>query len=299
MVTHVLEDLERRLAAGERLTRADGARVFECADLVSVGVIGEQARRAATGDRVTFGRVTVVAGATLPADVGDAGEVRLAGTPGSVEEARARVRAAVAWAGDRPVTAYTLPDLMALCGGDHTRLSTLVRDLVADGLTALAEVPVDRAASDAELIDALRAVTAAGLGAWRLTVERAEADGRMALIERAAAVQDAISVVRAFAPLPRVDRIDTPSTGYDDAKTVAVARLLCPHIASIQVDWPRYGPKLAQVAIAFGANDIDGVASIDTVNLGPRKTPLADIERQIRAAGGEPVERDARYLARS
>jgi aminodeoxyfutalosine synthase len=90
-----------------------------------------------------------------------------------------------------------------------------------------------------------------------------------------------------------------PSTGYDDVKTVAAARVRCGDIERIQVDWPLYGPKLAQVAITFGANDLDGVSAIDTDELGPRRAPVEDIRRQIRSAGAEPVERDVFYLVRS
>jgi 2-iminoacetate synthase ThiH len=43
---------------------------------------------------------------------------------------------------------------------------------------------------------------------------------------------------------------------------MALARLMCRSIPFIQVDWPLYGPKLAQVAIAYGANDIDGIAAL-------------------------------------
>ena len=50
--------------------------------------------------------------------------------------------------------------------------------------------------------------------------------------------------------------------------------------------------------VAYGANDVDGIAAVDTLNLGPRRTPLEDIARQIRAAGAVPVERDARYQVR-
>ena len=64
------------------------------------------------------------------------------------------------------------------------------------------------------------------------------------------------------------------------------------------MDWPLYGPKLAQVAIAYGADDIDGVAAVDTLQLGHRRSPREDIERQIRAAGAAPVERDGRYADR-
>ncbi len=78
-------------------------------------------------------------------------------------------------------------------------------------------------------------------------------------------------------------------------RTVAVARLVCSTIPYIQVDWPLYGPKLAQVALMYGANDVDGVAATDAAGLGARRSPIEDIRRQIRAAAGEPVERNGRY----
>ena len=89
-----------------------------------------------------------------------------------------------------------------------------------------------------------------------------------------------------------------PSTGYDDVRTVVLARL-CTSIQSIQVSWALYGPKLAQVAIAYGADDLDGVAPVDTVELGHRRSPREDIERQIRAAFAEPIERDGRFELKS
>lgn len=294
----MLTEIEARLAAGERFSREDAERILASADLVRIGVLAEEARRARTGDRVTFCRVAVVDGSVLPATFGDAGEVRIAAAPASIDDARARVRRTVAWAGGVPVTAFTLADLQALAGHDTRRLTALARDLATDGLTAVSDVRVDDAASDEALAGAIAAVIDAGLGAWRLTVGQADSRARLALIERACAAQDATRAIRAFAPLPRVDRPDTPSTGYDDVKTIAIARLRCRDIELIQVDWPLYGPKLAQVAVAFGANDIDGIASVDTLNLGPRRAPLEDVQRQIRAAGAAPVERDARYVTR-
>jgi aminodeoxyfutalosine synthase len=79
---------------------------------------------------------------------------------------------------------------------------------------------------------------------------------------------------------------------------VAIARLRAVDIPSIQVDWPLHGPKLAQVAITFGANDIDGVGAVDVEQLGRRRAPREDIERQIRAAAAVPAERDGRYELR-
>jgi aminodeoxyfutalosine synthase len=82
-------------------------------------------------------------------------------------------------------------------------------------------------------------------------------------------------------------------------RTIAVARLWCAGIERIQVDWPLYGPKLAQVAITFGANDIDGVSAFDDPALGTRRAAAEDINRQIRAAGATPSERDGLFRSRA
>ena len=89
-----------------------------------------------------------------------------------------------------------------------------------------------------------------------------------------------------------------PSTGYDDVKRVALARIVVDNVPSIQVDWSRYGPKLAQVALTVGADDVDGVSPHDDMSEGPRRAPLEEIRRNIVAAGQEPVERNGRFDAR-
>jgi hypothetical protein len=296
--THALGDLERKVGAGEPLSAVELARVLACPDLVSVGVLGEMARRRATGDAITFGRVAVWPADVSVIEAGEAGEVRLVGTPQSVEAARARVRAAVAVAPGLPLTGFSLADLVDLCGRDHLALAEAAALLHADGLEAVAETPVDRFESTEALIEALRAVMHGGLVATRLTVDRATLADRVPLIERAAEVQQALGAGRAFAPLQRLDPVETPSTGYDDVRTIALARLRCPASLVIQVDWPLYGPKLAQVALAYGAGDIDGVAAVDARNLGARRSPGEEIARQIRAAGGTPIERDGRFARR-
>jgi 2-iminoacetate synthase ThiH len=68
-------------------------------------------------------------------------------------------------------------------------------------------------------------------------------------------------------------------------------------VPSIQVDWALYGPKLAQVALTVGADDVDAVSPIDDMSEGPRRAPLEEIRRNIRAAGLEPVERNGRFEA--
>jgi hypothetical protein len=293
--THSLADLEETVAAGKALTSAEAARVMACPDLVSVGVLGESARRKAAGDTITFARVCAIAPAQDGVEIGDAGEIRLTGAPASIDEARARVRAAAARADGRTLTAFSLADLLSSCGGDLRALAEAAKALRADGLEAVAETPVDRFDSTEALVAAVRAVVDAGLGVWRFTVDRASLADRLALIDRVVDVQRETSAARAFAPLPRLDPVETPSTGYDDVKTIAAARLRCPASLVVQVDWPLYGPKLAQVALAYGAGDIDGVAAVDTLGLGHRRSPAEDIARQIRAAGGRAVERSGRF----
>jgi aminodeoxyfutalosine synthase len=78
-------------------------------------------------------------------------------------------------------------------------------------------------------------------------------------------------------------------------KQVAVARLLATTIESIQVNWPLYGPKLAQFALTIGADDVDGVAAVDPGTLGARRSPLEEIRGNIRSAALEPVERNGRH----
>jgi aminodeoxyfutalosine synthase len=295
MVTNTLADLESIVSAGRPLTRAEAERVAQCADLVSVGLLGEGVRKAIRGDRVTFGRVCEVPGDALPASRGAAQEVRLTGAPASIDAARARVRGARAFAGGVPLTAFSLADLVALTGHDDIALADLARALATDGLTAVAEIPVDRLGDVERASEAVRAVRHGGLQAWRATVDLADYAARLDIIELAAAIQQATGAFKAFAPLPRTDPRTMPSTGYDDVRTVAVARLVCRDIPSIQVDWPLYGPKLAQVAITYGADDIDGVSPVDDPAAGPRRAPREDIERQIRAAFAQPAERNGRY----
>jgi aminodeoxyfutalosine synthase len=114
-------------------------------------------------------------------------------------------------------------------------------------------------------------------------------------LRRVADLQHAVAVVRAFAPLPRAINPAVPTTGFDDVKRIALARLIVDNVPSIQVDWALYGPKLAQVALTVGADDVDSVSAADDMSEGPRRAPLEEIRRNIRAAGHEPVERNGRF----
>ena len=258
-------------------------------------MLADEDRRRRHGRRVTYVRVAnvpVADRAALDADVPAAArEIRLVGRPASVEHAVGAARVMARRAAGVALTGFALEDLAALAASESTPLEAVAERLREAGLEAVAGVSV--ALDDAER--AIAAVRAAGLQVWRLTAPRADLGARLAPLRRAAAIQDAVGGLRAFAPLSAAADPDTPSTGYDDVKQVALARLLVDNIESIQVDWRGYGPKLAQVALTFGADDVDGVSPSDDRDLGTRRATLEEIQRNIRAASLDAVERDGRF----
>ena len=116
-------------------------------------------------------------------------------------------------------------------------------------------------------------------------------DGRSSWLIHLRDLREEVSGHRHVNPLSREQSIAVPTTGYDDVRAVALARLALPSVKNIQVDWAQYGPKLAQVALTFGANDLDRVSTVDDESLGKRRTSVEDVRRNIAAAGFKPVER--------
>jgi aminodeoxyfutalosine synthase len=125
---------------------------------------------------------------------------------------------------------------------------------------------------------------------------RPGASERVSSLLRAVDLAEQFPNVHAINPLPLSLAAFRPTTGYDDVKIVALARLAAPAGMRIQVDWQRYGPKLAQVALTFGADDLDNVSASDDAPEGKRRAPLEELRRNIQAAGFTPVERDGRFV---
>jgi aminodeoxyfutalosine synthase len=193
-----------------------------------------------------------------------------------------------------PLTAFSLADLWVLASGDAVKLREIADGLRDAGVIAIAEVPIDDFASPEAVATAIEVVTSAGLLAPVATWRDAPADP-IASLMALHALQERTHAFRAFAPLPRHQSAAMPSTGYEDVKIVAVARTVLHNIDHIQVDWASHGPKLAQVALLFGASDLDRVAASDDAPLGHRRAPLEDVQRNIKSAFLDPVERDGRF----
>jgi aminodeoxyfutalosine synthase len=217
--------------------------------------------------------------------------LRIVGTPASRASAVARAAEVAAGAAGLPVSGYSLSDLERLAAVEKITLRALLEDLCAAGLELVAEAPFDLLQDPRRCIEE---VNISGMALARLTVSRWPDMGTPAFLRQVAGVQYQVGVIRSFAPLPRRTNPAAPTTGYDDVRKVALARLFLDDVASIQVDWSLYGPKLAQVALTVGADDLDAVSASDESPDGPRRSPLEDVRRNIRAAGFEPAERNGR-----
>jgi len=89
-------------------------------------------------------------------------------------------------------------------------------------------------------------------------------------------------------------------TGIDALKTIAVSRLLLDNFDHIKAYWIMLTPRIAQIALGFGANDLDGTVVEEKIyhDAGattPEHLTRAELEKLIRAAGRVPVERDTLY----
>lgn len=134
-------------------------------------------------------------------------------------------------------------------------------------------------------------------------IDRAE--HRIDHLIRLRELQDETGGFQTFIPLAfhpdnsRMDEIPKPSVVMD-LKTMAISRLMLDNFPHIKAYWVMLGIKTAQVALNFGADDIDGTVVHETIyhEAGaetPQEITVAEIRRLIAEAGRIPVERDTLY----
>jgi aminodeoxyfutalosine synthase len=118
-------------------------------------------------------------------------------------------------------------------------------------------------------------------------------------------LQDETGGFVAFIPLAfhpentGLSHLPRPS-GFTDLKAIAVSRLLLDNFDHIKAYWIMLTPRIAQIALRFGADDLDGTVVEEKIyhDAGATTaefTPRAQLERLIREAGRVPVERDTLY----
>lgn len=119
------------------------------------------------------------------------------------------------------------------------------------------------------------------------------------------ALQDETGGFQTFIPLA-FHPANTPlqhlptTTGMLDLRQVAVGRLVLDNFAHIKAYWQMMTPKIAQIALRFGADDLDGTVIEEKIyhDAGattPQGLRRQELERLIREAGREACERDTLY----
>jgi aminodeoxyfutalosine synthase len=116
-------------------------------------------------------------------------------------------------------------------------------------------------------------------------------------------VQDETKGFLAFIPLayhPHIGDSTQWATGIDNLKSIAVSRLMLDNFPHVKAYWISMGPKVAQISLSFGADDLDGTVRDERVfHMANASTENALTKRQlvklIKDAGRIPIERDALY----
>ena len=122
---------------------------------------------------------------------------------------------------------------------------------------------------------------------------------------RARALQDETDGFQAFIPLAfhpdnnQMRKLPAPSA-TDTLKVHAVSRLMLDNIPHIKAFWIATGVGVAQQALWFGVDDLDGTVQEEKIyHMAGAPTPegmtTAELTRLVRAAGREPLERDTFY----
>ena len=117
--------------------------------------------------------------------------------------------------------------------------------------------------------------------------------------------QDETGGFLAFIPLsfhPKNTEMSTLSrtSGIDDLKNIAVARCFLDNFPHIKAYWVMVGPKMAQIALSFGADDVDGTVKEEIItHMAGAETEQAmaieELVRIIKEAGRTPIQRGTLY----
>jgi len=117
-------------------------------------------------------------------------------------------------------------------------------------------------------------------------------------------LQDITGGFQAFIPLAyhpkNTEMGGSYSSGIDDLKTTALSRMVLDNIPHIKAYWIMLGEKIAQLALLFGADDLDGTIIEEKIThsagaMSSEGLTRGELRHLIIKAGKRPVERDAFY----
>ncbi len=211
---------------------------------------------------------------------------------------------------------FSPPEISFLAEKTGKSLKSVLRVLIDAGLDSIpgggAEILVDEIRTQVSpgkctadrWLEVMR--TAHGLGLrTTATMMFGHIEKRAHLIEhllKIRTLQDKTGGFTAFIPWtfqPDNTRIDIEkTTSAEYLKILALCRLVLDNIDNIQASWVTQGAKIAQTALAFGANDLGSTMIEENVvaAAGVRyRLPLSEMRRLIKSAGYEPRQRDCYY----
>jgi aminodeoxyfutalosine synthase len=217
------------------------------------------------------------------------------------------------------VKAFTVIELAEIVRVARKPREEVLRELKEAGLGSLpgggAEILSDRIHREifrlkltpAEWLDWARAAHRAGLhsNCTMLYGHIETIEERVEHLQKLRELQDETGGFLAFIPLafhPENTELAhlSPTTGLTDLKQIAVARLMLDNIEHVKSFWIMVTPQISQLALWYGADDIDGtIVREEITHAAGARTPQTltrnELVAMIREAGREPVERDALY----
>jgi aminodeoxyfutalosine synthase len=217
------------------------------------------------------------------------------------------------------VKAYTMIELAEIVRVAKKPREVVFEELKAAGLGSLpgggAEVLSDRVHAEifptkltpTQWLEWARAAHLAGLrsNCTMLYGHIEKAEERVEHLMRVRELQDETGGFMTFIPLafhPENTEMDylPPTTGQNDLKQIAVARLMLDNFDHIKSFWIMVTPEITQLSLWYGADDIDGtIIREEITHAAGARTPQAltqsEMVEMIRESGREPAERDALY----
>jgi aminodeoxyfutalosine synthase len=345
-----LADIRDKVLTGQRLGFEDGVRLYESADLLTIGALANHVREKRHGDAGYFVwnthiNHTNVCAATCDfcAFAAQPGEARgyamaldevfktIEGLSRSIREVHivGGLHPDLPWSyftdmmkgikrirPDIHVKAFTAVEVWFFHKLYRKSLEAVLSELKEAGLDSMpgggAEIfaketrnKIIRGKANAEQwLEVMRQAHRLGIpsNATMLYGHIESVEDRVDHLLRLRALQDETGgfvtyIPLAFQPWEAPAMKGHETTGFDDLKAIAVGRLLLDNIPHIKSYWIMIGPRLAQVGLSFGADDLDGTVTEEKIahDAGARTPEILTVHelvRLIRAAGRRPVERD-------
>jgi aminodeoxyfutalosine synthase len=229
------------------------------------------------------------------------------------------LRAVKAVRPDIHVKAFTMIELMQIAKRAKKPLAEVLPELIGAGLGSCpgggAEIFADRVHAEGyhlkntgqQWIDTARTVHEAGLktNCTMLHGHIETLEERVDHLDRLRRLQDETGGLQTYIPLSfhpeNTEWAHLPGpTALDELREVAVGRLLLDNVPHVKAYWIMLGIPIAQAALSFGADDVDGTVVEERIyhDAGattPERVQRAELVQWIRDAGRIPVERDTLY----